>query len=90
LVTAFIPLACGVYWKRSNNQGALFSIFGGLFTWLLMLIAGPADPLIPAQLAGVIASGLGMVIGSLLPSYIKDELPEHERGYLHEHASQQH
>jgi Na+/proline symporter len=90
LVTAFIPLACGVYWKRSNNQGALFAIFGGLLTWLLMLIAGPVDPLIPAQLAGVIASALGMVIGSLLPSYIKDELPEHERGYLHEHASQQH
>ena len=90
LVTAFIPLACGVYWKRSNNQGALFSIFGGLFTWLIMLIAGPADPLIPAQLAGVIASAFGMVIGSLLPSYIKDELPEYERGYLHEHASRQH
>jgi hypothetical protein len=55
-----------------------------------MLIAGPADPLIPAQLAGVMVSAFGMVIGSLLPSYIKDELPEHEQGYLHEHASRQH
>jgi SSS family solute:Na+ symporter len=90
LVAAFIPLVCGVYWKRANNQGALFAIFGGLLTWLLILIAGPEDPLIPAQLAGVIASGLGMAVGSLMPSYIKDETPDHERSYLHSNASKQH
>lgn len=90
LVVAFIPLACGVYWKRANNQGALFAIFGGLLTWLLILIAGPEDPFVPAQLAGVIASGIGMMIGSLMPIFIKDELPERPMGYLHEHASQKH
>jgi Na+/proline symporter len=95
LVMAFVPLACGVYWKRATNQGAVFSIFAGLITWLAMLIAGPKDPFIPAQLAGVLASGTGMLIGSLLPSYIKDhgikgDSPEHERGFLHEHASQSH
>lgn len=90
LVSAFVPLVCGVYWKRANNQGALFAIFGGLLTWLLILIAGPKDPLIPAQLAGVIVSALGMVFGSLMPRYIKDEIPDHERSYLHGNASKQH
>lgn len=90
LVMAFVPLACGVYWKRATNQGAIFAIFAGLFTWLTILIAGPKDPFIPAQLAGVLASAAGMLIGSFLPSYIKDNRPEHERGFLHEHASQRH
>jgi Na+/proline symporter len=90
LVIAFIPLACGVYWKRATNQGALVSIIFGLTTWLGLLMMGPDDPLIPAQLAGVIASGLGMLIGSLLPKYIQDPVPEHAQNFLHEHASQPH
>src|SRR5665647_409079 len=44
LVMAFIPLACGVYWKRATNQGALLSIFLGLTTWLAIIIVGPEDP----------------------------------------------
>jgi solute:Na+ symporter, SSS family len=90
LVIAFVPLACGVYWKRATNQGALLSIFLGLVTWLSLLIAGPKDALIPAQLAGVIASSFGMVFGSLLPKYIKDPSPEHTSSFLHEHAAKPH
>lgn len=30
LVIAFVPLVCGIYWKRANNQGALLSIVFGL------------------------------------------------------------
>ncbi|MBU3644801.1 MAG: sodium:solute symporter [Candidatus Methylopumilus sp.] len=86
LVMAFIPLVCGLFWKRATNQGALFAIYAGLLTWLSVLIFAD-DPLIPAQLAGLIASALGMLIGSLIPQWIRDELPEHPRGYLHEHAS---
>ena len=76
LVVAFIPLACGVYWKRATNQGALLAIWLGLVTWLSMLAFGPEDPFIPAQLAGLLASACGMVLGSLLPSYIPDNLRE--------------
>ena len=36
LVGAFIPLVMGLYWKRSNTQGALFAVIGGLASWLLM------------------------------------------------------
>lgn len=67
LVMAFVPLACGVYWKRATNQGALLAIFMGLLTWVTMLIFAE-DPLLPAQFAGLIASAIGMVVGSLLPT----------------------
>lgn len=67
LVMAFVPLACGVYWKRATNQGALLAIFMGLFTWITMLVF-TEDPLIPAQFAGLIASAVGMVVGSLSPN----------------------
>jgi len=56
LVAAFVPLAAGIYWKRSTNQGALTAIFCGLAVWLVISIFGPDDPFIPAQFAGLIAS----------------------------------
>jgi Na+/proline symporter len=90
LVMAFVPLACGVYWKRATNQGALLSIFLGLTTWLAVLIVGPEDPFIPAQFAGLIASASGMIVGSLMPSYFGHEVHAEEHGYLHEHAAHSH
>jgi solute:Na+ symporter, SSS family len=78
LVMAFVPLACGVYWRRSTNQGALLSIFFGVSTWLTVLIGGPEDPFIPAQLAGLIASVIGMVAGSLLPQAIPHDHEIHD------------
>lgn len=89
LVMAFIPLVCGLFWRRATNQGALFAIYGGLLTWLSVLIFAQ-DPLIPAQLAGLIVSALGMLFGSMLPQWIRDDQPGHLRGHLHEHASQSH
>jgi SSS family transporter len=66
LVAAFVPLVCGLYWKRANTQGALFSISAGVSTWLLLEIFN-SEGLWPPQLAGLLMSGLGMIIGSLLP-----------------------
>ena len=76
LVMAFVPLAFGVYWKRATNQGALWSIFLGLSTWLAILVGGPEDPFIPPQFAGLLMSLLGMVSGSLLPQWVRHPLPE--------------
>jgi SSS family solute:Na+ symporter len=88
LVAAFIPLVAGVYWQRATNQGALAAIFCGLSVWLAILIFGPEDPFIPAQFAGLIASIIGMVIGSLLPSMVSGPLPqESEHAYLHHLAA---
>ena len=75
LVMAFVPLAFGVYWKRATKQGALLAIFFGLVTWLSILIAGPDDPFLPAQFAGLLASLGGMILGSLLPQWVAHELP---------------
>jgi SSS family transporter len=88
LVMAFVPLVAGVYWKRSDTQGALAAIFCGLSVWLAILIFGPEDPFVPAHFAGMFASIFGMVIGSLLPSVVARPLPhEPEHAELHHHAA---
>ena len=92
LVMAFIPLACGIYWRRSTNQGALAAIFLGVSTWLVMLVFGPADPLIPAHLAGLLASALGMLLGSLLPQALPHDMTIHDSlkpNRCHGHAAAQ-
>ncbi len=78
LVGAFIPLVFGLYWKRATTQGALFSIVLGLTTWLLFL-ATPASAEFPAQLAGVLAALLGMLLGSLGPQAIKNAHASHHK-----------
>ncbi len=88
LVMAFVPLAAGVYWKRSNNQGALVSIFCGLAVWLSLSAFGSDDPFIPAQFAGLFASAAGMVAGSLLPDVLgKPLLQEDQHAALHRQAA---
>jgi Na+/proline symporter len=68
LVAAFIPLFAGLYWKRATTQGACCAIFVGLVTWLsLELVSQPTD-VWPPQLVGFVVAGVGMIIGSLLPS----------------------
>jgi Na+/proline symporter len=68
LVSAFVPLVCGLYWQRATTQGALASILLGFLVWLPLEIALP-DALVPPQLAGVLASAAGMIAGSLLPQW---------------------
>ncbi len=88
LVMAFVPLVAGVYWKRATTQGALASIFCGLSVWLAILIFGSDDPYVPAHFAGMIASMVGMVVGSLLPSLVRKPLPEEpEHAQLHHQAA---
>lgn len=78
LVSAFIPLVCGLYWRRATNQGALLAIFAGLAVWLSLLLFGPEDPFVPAQFAGLIASAVGMVVGSLLPQFVHHDPHIHD------------
>lgn len=72
LVAAFIPLVAGLYWKRATTQGALCAIAAGLATWMLLEVVGPADPVWPPQLVGFLAAAAGMLIGSLLPSWLPE------------------
>jgi solute:Na+ symporter, SSS family len=68
LVAAFVPLAAGLYWRRATSQGALAAIVGGLVTWVVLEIVAP-DGLFPPQLAGLLVSIAGMLLGSLLPQW---------------------
>jgi SSS family solute:Na+ symporter len=69
LVGAFVPLACGLYWKRATTQGAVFSIVLGVLTWLLFMNT-PAGAALPAQLAGFLMAAVGIVVGSLVPQAV--------------------
>lgn len=92
LVTAFIPLAFGVYWRRATNQGALLSIAAGFITWIGVMVIGPEDPLLPAQFAGLIASFAGMLVGSLAPQYFAHDHTAHDDLHAgkHGHAALDH
>ncbi|GAB2465037.1 sodium:solute symporter family protein [Comamonas humi] len=72
LVGAFVPLAFGLYWKRATTQGALAAVLLGIGVWLSGLnMAWGAQ--FPAQLAGVLAAMAGMVAGSLLPQWVRNQ-----------------
>jgi SSS family solute:Na+ symporter len=64
LVGAFVPLVCGLYWKRSTNLGATLAVILGLTVWIGFETMKP-DGVMPPQLAGLIASFTGMIVGSL-------------------------
>ena len=78
LVGAFVPLVFGLYWRRATTQGAIFAIVLGVVTWLLFLVT-PAGEQFPAQLAGLLAGIVGMLIGSLGPQAIADSHGSHHR-----------
>ncbi len=78
LVSAFVPLAAGLYWKRATNQGALLAIIAGASTWMWLETTNP-DGLWPPQLFGLLMSITGMVVGSLLPSVVPGEREREDR-----------
>jgi len=82
LVGAFVPLLAGAYWKKANTQGALAAIVFGVGFWLGATVLAP-EAMIPANLIGLFASAIFMVIGSLAPSIIK------HHGHSIEHTLQQ-
>jgi SSS family transporter len=78
LVGAFVPLTFGLYWSRATTQGAICAIAFGLLTWGGVM-ATPVGEAFPAQLAGVLASLAGMVLGSLVPQAIRNTHSGHHK-----------
>jgi solute:Na+ symporter, SSS family len=72
LTGALVPLAFGLFWRRSTTQGALLSVFLGLATWLICE-QNFADALMPPQLNGLGAALVGMLVGSLLPQIYREQ-----------------
>jgi len=71
LACAFVPLIAGIYWKRANNLGAGLSIMLGLGGWIAMEFIAP-EAALPPQFVGLIASALGMGIGSAIAAPSRD------------------
>ncbi len=65
LVAAFVPLLCGVYWKRATPIGGLLAVVFGLVSWLLTEALFPKE-MIPPQMLGLLFSFFGMFVGSVL------------------------
>ena len=72
LAGAFVPLLAGAYWKRATTQGALFSSIGGICVWLVAQNVA-AEAMVPANLIGLFASIVLMVLASLAPQVIKNQ-----------------
>ncbi|MCL2657087.1 MAG: sodium:solute symporter family protein [Betaproteobacteria bacterium] len=68
-VAAFIPLACGVYWKRATTQGAIAAMVLGLMTWLSLEVVAP-EGIWPPQFVGFLVSAAAMLVFSYLPQFI--------------------
>ncbi|QJR13004.1 Osmoregulated proline transporter OpuE [Usitatibacter rugosus] len=64
LVGAFVPLVCGLYWKRATNLGGMLAVLFGLVIWIGCEYYYK-EATVPPQMAGLIASFAGMIIGSL-------------------------
>jgi solute:Na+ symporter, SSS family len=64
LVGAFVPLVCGLYWKRATNLGGTLAIIFGLIVWIGCERFYP-EAVVPPQLAGLAAAFVGMIVGSL-------------------------
>lgn len=63
LVSLFVPMVAGIYWKRANTIGAMLSIFGGMLIWIICLnLETEINPII----YGLSASILGMLIGGFI------------------------
>ena len=71
LVGAFVPLVCGIYWSRATTQGALLSALVGLAVWVICE-SFFAEAVVPPQIVGLVASAIGMVVGSLAPQLVRD------------------
>jgi Na+/proline symporter len=83
LCGAFVPLVAGAYWKRANTQGALLSVVLGIGTWLAATQVAP-ESMIPANLLGLFASIIGMLMGSLAPTIVAN------RGHTIEYVLKHH
>lgn len=63
LVSLFVPLVFGLYWKKASSTGAILSIIMGAVAWFIFI---NIELSIPALVPSTIVSVIGMIGGSLL------------------------
>jgi solute:Na+ symporter, SSS family len=62
LVSLFVPMVAGIYWKKASSLGAIMAMVAGLGTWLLM--EKMLETNFPAIVGGLLISIIAMVIGT--------------------------
>lgn len=62
LVSLFVPMVAGLYWKKASSWGAILSMAGGMAGWILFERL-PYD--IPSLIPALAISTLGMILGTL-------------------------
>jgi len=62
LVSLFIPLNAGLWWKRASPMGSHLSMLLGLFVWAYFNFMNPSE--IPAIWFGLAASLIGLFVGT--------------------------
>lgn len=70
LVSLFVPLAAGVYWKKTNAVGCILSMTFGLVVWLAcVFFETEYPPLIYGLLASLAGMYLGIILARLYPGF---------------------
>jgi Na+/proline symporter len=64
LVSLFIPLNAGLWWKKASTMGSHLSMIAGLLVWIYFNFINPND--IPAVWYGLLASMMGLLLGTAL------------------------
>lgn len=84
LVSAFVPLAVGLYSHRATALGAMLSLLLGALSWQYVEHFGGDDPLVPSIIVGVLMSLLGMILGTMFDHFVRKHTPHHhEEGHAH-------
>jgi Na+/proline symporter len=77
LVSAFVPLAAGIFWKRASNLGAILSALFGFVAWVVADYLSTDATVVPSPLVGLGCSIVGMVVGSLIPRAVASPATSH-------------
>lgn len=64
LVSLFVPLTAGLFWKRASCIGAITSMLIGMATWIVCEYILKLE--IPSLIPGLVMSSLAMFLGSLI------------------------
>jgi Na+/proline symporter len=68
LVSLFVPLTAGLYWKKASEMGALMSLIFGMISFLVFSSMDlPFYPHLPALLVSAVSMVLGSIIFPIKP-----------------------
>jgi Na+/proline symporter len=70
LVSLFVPLTAGLYWKKASEMGALMSLIFGMIAFLVFSSMDlPFYPHLPALLVSAVSMLLGSIIFPIKPPF---------------------